>query len=282
MSSIALQFRIVASAIAATFGALLAFTAAAAECAVTSGTQRVAVLELFTSEGCDSCPPADKWVSELPARKLDVDRVIPLAFHVDYWNQLGWIDPFSQAAFSDRQRQHSQRRGVTFVVTPQLLLNGQDYRRAVLFDDIDGKVGAINRTKPQANIRIAINNRGSALDSTADVSVPGTIDQRRAQVYIALYENNLITAVKAGENKGHTLKHDFVVRKLVGPLGLDAKGGLSHAQSFPLDARWKPQDMRLAVFVQHPQSGEVLQALSAACQPLPRNTLPARFPALEP
>ena len=110
--------------------ALAAMPAVAAECTATSGAQRVPVLELYTSEGCDSCPPADKWISELPARKLGVDRVLALAFHVDYWNQLGWIDPFSQAAFSDRQRQHSKRRGVSFVVTPQLLLNGQEIGRA--------------------------------------------------------------------------------------------------------------------------------------------------------
>ena len=266
MISIAPRLRIVALTITAACVALATFTAAAAECTATSGAQRVAVLELFTSEGCDSCPPADQWVSELPAKRLDVERVIALAFHVDYWNQLGWIDPFSQAIFSDRQRQHSKRRGVSFVVTPQLLLNGQDYRRAVLFDDFDGKVSAINHTKPQANIRLKMINRGPALDGKVEVSVSGDADQRRAQVYVALYENNLVTAVKAGENKGRTLRHDFVVRTVVGPLGLDDKGDLSHAQSFPLEAHWKPQDMRLAVLVQHPHSGEVLQALSAACR----------------
>ena len=239
--------------------------AIAAECTAISGTQRVAVLELYTSEGCDSCPPADRWVSELPAKKLTTDRLLPLAFHVDYWNQLGWIDPYAQAAFSDRQRQHSKRRGVSFVVTPQLLLNGADYRRAALFDDIDGRVKTINSAKPQAEISIKLNNGASGLHSRVNVSVAGGAEPRRAQVYLALYENNLATVVKAGENKGRTLHHDFVVRSLVGPLALDDKGSLSHAQSFPLDPRWKPADTSLAVFVQHPQTGDVLQALSAAC-----------------
>lgn len=99
--------------------------------------------------------------------------MIPLAFHVDYWNYIGWTDPYSQARFSDRQRQHSRRRGASFVVTPQ--------------------------------------------------------------------------------------------RELVGPLALDNKGNLSHAQSFELDRSWKFPDLYLAVFVQHPQSGDVLQALSASC-----------------
>ena len=246
--------------------AAMPIRAAAAECAVASGPQRVAVLELYTSEGCDSCPPADKWISELPAKKLNVDRVVPLAFHVDYWNHLGWTDPFSQPVFSARQREHSKRRGVSFVVTPQLLLNGQDYRRAALFEDIDGRIAAINSAKPQAEIRLKISNSNAMFHGKVDVNVPGGADQRRAQVYLALYENNLVTAVKAGENQGRTLKHDFVVRGLLGPLGLDDKGHLSHALSFPLDARWKPADTYLAVFVQHPASGDVLQALSAACR----------------
>ena len=238
----------------------------AGECTATSGAQRVAVLELYTSEGCDSCPPADKWVSELPARKLTGDRVLPLAFHVDYWNKLGWIDPFSQALFSKRQHRHSQRRGVSFVVTPQLLLNGQDYRRGVLFDDIDGKIRAINQSRPQAAIRMAITSGKSELIGKIDVSVPGGAEQRRAQAYVALFENNLTTTVSAGENKGHTLKHDFVVRSLIGPLALDDQGNLSHTHRFALAANWKPQDLQLAVLVQHPQSGDVLQALAASCR----------------
>lgn len=251
---------------AATLAATLAaMPAAAAECTATSGAQRVAVLELYTSEGCDSCPPADKWISELPARKLSAERVLALAFHVDYWNQLGWVDPFAQAAFSVRQRQHSKRRGVSFVVTPQLLLNGQDFRRGTLFDDVDGRIKAINLSKPQADIRVRLSNGNSLLQSKIDVNIAGNAEQRRAQVYLALYENNLASAVKAGENKGLTLHHDFVVRTLVGPLGLDGNGALNHTQTFALDARWKPADTYLAVFVQHPQTGEVLQALSAAC-----------------
>jgi hypothetical protein len=238
----------------------------AGECTAASGPQRVAVLELYTSEGCDSCPPADKWVSELPGKKLTVDRLLPLAFHVDYWNQLGWTDPFSQANFSERQRQHSKRRDVSFVVTPQLLLNGQDYRRGALFDDIDGRVRTINQSKSLADIRIGISMTNTLLLAKVGVSVGGDAALKRAQVYLALYENNLATAVNAGENKGRTLKHDFVVRTLAGPLMLDGDGNLASTQRFPLEARWKPQDLHLAVFVQHPQSGDVLQALAATCR----------------
>jgi hypothetical protein len=237
----------------------------AAECTTASGTQRVAVLELYTSEGCDSCPPADKWITRLPANNLRPDRVIPLAFHVDYWNQLGWTDRFSQAGFSERQRRHSSRRGVSFVVTPQLLLNGQDYRSWNSFDDLSGKVKAINESKPLAAIKIRSTLSGLILTTAVDVSVAGDAAQKDADVYFALYENNLTSQVEAGENRGQTLRHDFVVRKLIGPLPLDDNGKLSQAPRFEIMAAWKPRDVSLAVFVQNRRTGDVLQAVAAHC-----------------
>ena len=265
INSMTMRLCCCAGLVTAGLSTLLAYPAAA-QCTAASGPQRAALLELYTSEGCDSCPPADKWVSELQSKRLATSRVVPLAFHVDYWNNLGWVDPYAQARFSERQRQHTRRRGAGFVYTPQLLLNGQDYRRAVLFDDIDRTLLSINQTQPQADIRLKLSSSRALIESQVEVDVSGSADRRRAQVYLALYENNLITAVKAGENKGRTLKHDFVVRELVGPLALDSKGNLRHVQSFALDARWKPQDTYLAVFVQHPQSGDVLQALAASCR----------------
>ena len=252
------------SAAAVVMTILLSAPATANVCTAASGPQRVALLELYTSEGCDSCPPAELWVSGLPAKKLAVSRLIPLAFHVDYWDQLGWVDPFAQARFSDRQRQHSKRRGASFVFTPQLLLNGQDYRRGLLFDDIDGKVKTINQGKPLADIKLILTNNGNTLASSVE-AVTKNPGQWSAQLYLALYENNLVTAVRAGENKGRTLKHDFVVRELVGPLALDANGSARHQHTFQIDPRWKAQDLKLAAFIQHPQSGDVLQALAASC-----------------
>ena len=236
---------------------------AAGECVASSGSLRVALLELYTSEGCDSCPPADRWVAQLPAKKLAADRLLSLAFHVDYWNQLGWRDAFSQAAFSERQREQSRRRAVGFVVTPQLLLNGRDYRRGVLFDDIEATVRGINRSSPAAELSMRAINRGSSIESTIEVSLVDGV-QQDSQVYVALYENNLLSAIKAGENKGVTLKHDYVVRSLVGPLMM-RRAHLSHKQDFVLQSDWKGADLRLAAFVQDPRTGDVLQALSMQC-----------------
>ncbi len=250
------------AAIAVMAVALHSQTASAADiCSVASGPQRVATIELYTSEGCDSCPPADKWLRELPAKKLGTDRLIPLAFHVDYWNQLGWTDPFAQARFSDRQRQHSKRRGASFVFTPQLLLNGQDYRRGMLFDDIASKVKNINSSRPLADIRLAVSKSARSLHGSVEVDARNP-QQRDAQLFLALYENGLVSEVKAGENKGHTLKHDFVVRELAGPFNMDNIGRVRHAQTFRLAPDWKVRDLKLAAFVQAPQNGDIWQAVS--------------------
>jgi hypothetical protein len=240
--------------------------AGAAECVAASDARRVALLELYTSEGCSSCPPADQWMSALAGRKFVPGRLLPLAFHVDYWNDLGWTDPFSQAKFSDRQRQHSRRRGASFVVTPQLLLDGLDYQRPLLWQNIEGKADAINRTAPRADIRLTQRRSPGQIDASVDVRIAATVDRRDARLFLALYENNLVSTVKAGENRGALLHHDFVVRELLGPFAFSDVGRLRHDAGIRIDPGWKPADLQLAAFVQHARTGEVLQALSAACR----------------
>ena len=237
-----------------------------ADCFAQSGPRRVALLELYTSEGCSSCPPADKWLGSLAARKFVPANLLPLAFHVDYWNDLGWSDPFSQAKFSDRQRQYSRRRGASFVVTPQFLLDGRDYQRPLLLEDIEGKAKSINRTPPRAEIRLTQVRSAGQIDARVEVRIDAAADRRDAQVFLALYENNLVSAVKAGENRGAVLRHDFVVRELSAPMALSDGDRLRHDVSIALDPRWKPSDLQLAAFVQHARTGEVLQALAAPCR----------------
>lgn len=235
----------------------------AASCVVESGAQRVALLELYTSEGCDSCPPADRWVSSLPARGLDPTRVVTLGFHVDYWNQLGWIDPFSKADYSARQQAASQRNHTTFVYTPQLLLNGADYRRAIFKDDVADRVNAVNRDRPGARIALKIAGGSAAELSVQGMAVVPEVARRNgALVYLALYENNLATAVATGENRGKLLRHDFVVRTLAEPFPVDAKGEAVFTQRFPLDPAWKVADLNVSAFVQNRTSGDVLQAVA--------------------
>ena len=239
-----------------------------AECTVKSGERRVALLELYTSEGCNSCPSADEWVSKLPSKGLTSDRIVPLAFHVDYWNYLGWRDVFSQTNFAERQRQTAHINRSTFVYTPQLVLNGRDYRRGILWDGTNERIKEINQQKPLADISLILSMPSAGeLHVSGEIAVPGAVERQNAQAYLALYENNLSNDVKAGENSGRTLHHDFVVRELLGPLPVDQQGNARFQQTFNFKAGWKLQDSGVVAFVQNSRSGEVLQALAlAACK----------------
>jgi hypothetical protein len=230
-------------------------SAVAAECTATSAPYRVPLLELYTSEGCDSCPPADRWVSSLRSRGLGGDRLVVLAFHVDYWDRLGWPDRFAQARFTERQRAVNERNRSRVVYTPQLVLNGKDYRRG-LRDDVTERVAAISQER--AKVALSLNVAPSESQWRINGQWSGT-EPGDARVWIALSENNLATDVRAGENRNKRLQHDFVVRDLAGPF---PSGGFSHV--FKVDAAWKRRDLAVAAFIQEPRSGDVLQAVTVA------------------
>jgi hypothetical protein len=238
-------------------------TAGAAPCAADSGPQRVALLELYTSEGCDSCPPADRWFSELQGRGYHPARVVALAFHVDYWNYLGWTDPFSRTQYSERQKAASARNRARVVYTPQLLLNGGDYRRPTLFDDLGDRLGTLNRNDAKARISLQLHAEDrSSLQVTGTATIAETAARDAVQAWLALYENNLSNQVTRGENRGRHLRHDFVVRDLAGPFPLDARGEARWNRRFNLDPGWKTSELHVAAFVQSERNGDVLQALA--------------------
>lgn len=236
--------------------ALFTTPATAATCSAASGKTRVALLELYTSEGCDSCPPADRWVSALPARGFDAQRVVTLAYHVDYWNYLGWKDPFAQARFTERQRHANNRIRNRTIYTPQLMLDGKDYRANLSLGDFQQRVSNANREKPGADIALSMNTATGALDVTARVTL--LRKDAGASVFIALTENRLASQVSAGENRGKRLEHDAVVRELAGPFA--AETPITHA--FRLAPAWKTRDLAVTAFVQSAASGDVLQAVA--------------------
>ena len=235
--------------------------AGAASCSAESGNTRVALLELYTSEGCDSCPSADRWLSALPQRGHTPQRVLALAFHVDYWNYLGWQDPYAQSRFSARQRDASRRHQTPVVYTPQLLLDGADYRRGIR-DDIGERIAAINSRMPGARISATLDAEGDRQRLRGQVTMAAGATRHAGQAYVAVYENNLINDVAAGENRGKRLRHDFVVRELHGPLAIDDTGRLDIDRPLVRDRRWKTANLHVALFVQDAASGEGLQALS--------------------
>ena len=249
--------------VAATMIAAVVAPTHAATCTADSATRRVALLELYTSEGCNSCPPADRWVSELPGRGYTPASVVALAFHVDYWNYLGWPDPFAKAHYSERQRLASMRNRARVVYTPQLLLNGRDYRRGAVFDDLGERLSALNREPARAQISLQVHTEDPAGLGVAGVATVADVAARSgAQAYLVLYENNLSNQVTAGENRGKRLRHDFVVRELSGPFTVDSGGDARLSRRFSLDPRWKTGDLHVAAFVQSERSGDVLQALA--------------------
>jgi len=248
--------------IAITLCALLCLPlpAQATPCTAASGERRVALLELYTSEGCSSCPPADRWVSELPGRGLAAESVVVLGFHVDYWDYIGWPDPYAQHRFSERQRHANLRNGVRFVYTPQLMLDGKDYRRGFLRDDIVAAVAAINQRRPGARLGLTLVPGSAEVEARAEVAMVDPDTSVAADIYLALVENRLGSAVTAGENRGRRLAHDYVVRELAGPFPAHQTPPPAHR--FKLAPNWKIDDLSIAVFAQMRESGSVLQALA--------------------
>ncbi len=244
---------------AALTGALASHSALAANrCAKQSPAHAVALLELYTSEGCSSCPPADRWLGRIAADGPGADSVVPLAFHVDYWDRLGWKDRFASARFSERQYALARQTGSRAVYTPGVFLNFQEFRgwSSARFGEA---LRAINGKPARADIRLELDTSGAQLAIKADFRLK---TPNRGEAFVALYENRLSTEVKAGENRGVTLRHDYVVREWFGPL--DVNGAAEFRKTLAPEREWKAQDLGVAAFVQDPARGELLQASALA------------------
>src|SRR5437867_12727009 len=155
----------------------LGSTAVQADCRATSPDYSVALIELYTSEGCDSCPPADRWLSRL-SDSSERKRAVPLALHVDYWDRLGWKDRFASAAFTERQYEEMRRQHSAFVYTPQILLQGRDYSQWRTGADPATAIAAINKRPSRAAIELAAQTQGE--EASVDIHVSGPDSRDRA------------------------------------------------------------------------------------------------------
>jgi hypothetical protein len=234
-----------------------------AQCRAASGDHAVAVIELYTSEGCDSCPPADRWLSGL---KLGADSAVALAFHVDYWDRLGWRDRFASAAFTQRQYEQSRRRSGEFVFTPQVLLQGHDFswQREI---QPNSAIAGINAKPSRASIELTVDSADrSAIAVDVSVRVPEPRARSGAAVVVALTQDGLSSNVRAGENAGKHLNHDHVVRAWQHDLSLDAAGELRRTVRFA-----RPEDrggLTVVALAEDTKTGEILQAVSLpVCAP---------------
>ncbi len=227
------------------------------------------IVELFTSEGCSSCPPADDNLARLErTQPIAGAEVIALGQHVDYWNRLGWTDPFSSQAFSQRQGRYSEAFGRDGVYTPQMIVDGQT-------EFAGGNQGmartAITKAAqmPKATVGLKLADGATAGNNsvTFDVSVanlPAVRANDAAEVWLAITESNLRTDVPRGENAGRSLAHTAVVRQMVGVGVADARAGaVSTAQTVAtLEGNWRRKNLRAVVFVQERDSRRILGAAS--------------------
>jgi hypothetical protein len=241
-------------------GALLALPATAGTCAAKSGARTVTLIELYTSEGCDSCPPADRWLASTFPVGMTSPDAIPLAFHVDYWDRLGWKDRFAESAWTERQHAAARANRLRFVYTPQVLVQGRDFPawRGAAADVV---VAATATKAPRASIALAADNLRGAIVVQASARVPGSAERRGTALYVALTESGLVSKVTAGENAGALLQHDHVVRALHGGVAVDANGDAAAQLTLPLP-RESGMATTLVAFVQNVVTGDVLQALA--------------------
>jgi hypothetical protein len=214
------------------------------------------VVELFTSEGCSSCPPADKLLARLPQVFPDID-VIPLSEHVDYWNDLGWKDRFSSELFSARQQDYGRTFRLESVYTPQMVVNGQ-----VQFSG--GDEGRARQeilraaSGPKANATLSILSPGTM--HVAVDHVPEGV--RNADVFLAVTESGLESSPNKGENNGTRLRHTGVVRSLTSLAHIDIKRSASYSADAKLNPNpeWRQENLQYVVFVQDRGSRKVIGA----------------------
>lgn len=223
----------------------------AARCMAQSGARVPWVVELYTSEGCSSCPPADRWLSALKPQP----ELVALAFHVDYWDRLGWKDRFSSAAYSQRQAQLLRTSGARYAYTPQVVVDGRDQPRWP----------ALTWSAPRAPsaVQLTLTRDGEAY--VAELRpLPGA--PPRIAGFWALTEDGHASAVKSGENRGATLTHDFVVREYEPIAAWDARDAMPRRLQFnPSQPASAAYPRRTNLVLVDADSGRVLQALALGC-----------------
>jgi hypothetical protein len=226
-------------------------------CHASSGPAMRPLVELYTSEGCDSCPPADRWLSATLADAASPANA--LAFHVDYWDRLGWKDRFASAAFTERQRQAATANRAGFVYTPQVLLQGHDYSWRAAHAATALRESAGQPAHAVIDLSAAAVSAGVHVRAVAQVAQNAL--RKDAQLWLAYVDNGLVSDVKAGENRGARLHHDRVVRALVGGAGADAQGGITVGATLPVPAE-RGRSPAIVAFVQRSGSFDVLQSLA--------------------
>lgn len=194
------------------------------------------VVELFTSQGCSSCPPADALIHDIANDPAMRGRVIPLSFHVDYWDSLGWRDPFSSADWTKRQALYARAMHLSSAYTPQAVINGTREFVGSNRAAMSAALEKASNEKPRTEIALSARREGNSLVANIHATVPANDD-----LMLAIVEDGVTTKIKHGENAGRTITNDAIVRKLIRVTGRTTV-------TVPLDSAW--HNVGAAAFVQ--------------------------------
>lgn len=233
---------------------------AAPTCTAASGDKTTALVELYTSEGCSSCPPADAWLGDAPATRYRPHQLVPLALHVPYWDDLGWKDGFAQAAFAQRHSWLVGLNGHSTVFTPHFFVSGVETRSWAR--GLDAEIRRLNQMPAAAHVAFSATMPRPgivAINSEAKTAAKA----EGASLFLAVTESKLASTVRAGENRGSVLRHDHVVRALIGPLAMPG-GTLAEHREVILEPGWQTTRLGVVAFVQDGRNGHVLQAATCA------------------
>jgi hypothetical protein len=229
-----------------------------------SNARTPVLVELFTSEGCSSCPPADRFLETLDAQPVPGAEMIVLSEHVDYWNHIGWKDPYSASFYSQRQSAYAKRFGLDSVYTPQMVVDGTSEFVGSSSGEADKAFRKV-LSAPKLPLRLSSISADASNILRAHLET-GALDSsfgsREADVYVAVALNRAESQVSAGENSGHRLAHVSVVKSLTKIGELKQGQVLTQDVHLTLEPGSNARNLRLIAFVQEPQQGRVFGAVS--------------------
>jgi hypothetical protein len=193
--------------------ALVTLISAHAETTFQSGPQPVALLEVYTSEGCSSCPPAESWLSDFKNQARLWKEIVPVAFHVDYWDGMGWKDRFAKEEYTSRQRAYSEAWGTSSVYTPGFVYDGAEWKGWFNGSPLPGP-----GERPAGRLEVMIKNQ------TATITFSENSGRQELEAHLVPMAMDVSSDVRAGENRGRKLAHSFVALDLISKK-LDNKNG---------------------------------------------------------
>jgi hypothetical protein len=237
-------------------GLLVATTAslaAAGSCTAQSGIKRQALIELYTSEGCSSCPPAEQWLGKQFG--ATDPNAIALAFHVVYWDYLGWKDQWAKPEFTQRQRWLSAKQGLSTVYTPGVFLSGREWRDWDTQQDFQNQLARAKQQDASIILRLDQSEGSTQVKVVARTIDPSKPIDPTIQLFIATTRAPFASKVSAGENRGETLSHAHVVRQWLGPFTINSQGLINATATLLSD------DQNIIAIAQDTNTGRVVQAI---------------------